>query len=133
MLNNIKSKIVFGKIFNHLKMKIRMKIVKYNKNLLNKLDISIKNFQELGPFKEFKKIFNLNDEIEDITKLNLKKKVENVEALKYFNQINFFNLKELYLNKNKLKEINLLANAKFIQLEILNLSGNELTDIKLII
>ena len=132
-MNNIKSKIVFGKIFYYLKMKIRMKIVKYKKNLLNKLDISIKNFQELGPFKEFKKIFNLNDEIEDITKLNLKKKVENVEALKYFNQINFFNLKELYLNKNKLKEINLLANAKFIQLEILNLSGNELTDIKLII
>ena len=129
MLNNIKSKIILEKIFNCMKKKIKMKILKCNKVLLNKLNISIKDFKETEVFKEFKKTFNEKDDIEDITKLNLKKKIKNIEAFKYFNQINFFNLKELYLNKNNLKEINLLSNAKFIQLEILNLGENKLADI----
>ena len=76
-----------------MKKKIKMKILKCNKVLLNKLNISIKDFKETEVFKEFKKTFNEKDDIEDITKLNLKKKIKNIEAFKYFNQINFLNLK----------------------------------------
>ena len=42
----IKSKYFIEKIFDNLKRKISLKIMKYNKKILNKLNISIKDYKE---------------------------------------------------------------------------------------
>ena len=46
ILLHIKSKYFIEKIFDNLKRKISLKIMKYNKKILNKLNISIKDYKE---------------------------------------------------------------------------------------
>ena len=42
----IKSKIILKKIFKNIENKIWLKTIKYNKNLQNKLDISIEDYKK---------------------------------------------------------------------------------------
>ena len=60
----IKSKIILKKIFKNIENKIWLKTIKYNKNLQNKLDISIEDYKkynqiefEIEPNNKFDKIF----------------------------------------------------------------------------
>ena len=50
------------------------------------------------------------------------------EGLKDLCQIEFKELKELYLYENNISDIKVLENVKFEKLEILNLSYNEISD-----
>ena len=44
ILNNIKSEYTIKIIFSHLDEKIKLKSIKYNKNLQSKIGISLKNY-----------------------------------------------------------------------------------------
>ena len=46
ILGNIKSKYILQKILNNLEMKKVFNIVKYNKNIKNRLDITINDYEE---------------------------------------------------------------------------------------
>ena len=64
MIDNIKSKIILKIIMEHIRPKLKLKIIKNNKKLINRLNLSIKDFQR---FEKIKKInikygLHLNDE-----------------------------------------------------------------------
>ena len=64
MLNIIRSKKILNIIFQKLKKRIKLNIVKYNKKMLDKLNINSKDFQEFKLLDDLNKKFNL--EIKDI-------------------------------------------------------------------
>ena len=62
------------KIFTNVKNKRKLKIVKYNKRILKKLNITKGNFKAYEIFKEFNEKYGLNIEDINIKELNLNKK-----------------------------------------------------------
>jgi len=51
MLNNIRSKKIMKIIFGNLKIRKKLYVIKYNKELLNKLDISKDDFLDFNILK----------------------------------------------------------------------------------
>ena len=58
LFNGIKSNIILKNVFNLLKKITKYSLIKHNKNLLNKLNIQLKDFQEYKSLKAFKKNIN---------------------------------------------------------------------------
>ena len=74
MLKNIKSNPILIVIFNNVKNKRKLKIVKYNERMMNRLNITKANFQEYEILKEFNNKYETNIEDIDIKKLKLYRK-----------------------------------------------------------
>ena len=79
MLNDIKSKYILFIIFDTIKNRSKLNIIKYNKFLLDKLNITKKDFKVYELLKEFNKEFNLNIRDIDIEELDLNKKNIEIE------------------------------------------------------
>ena len=126
MLANIKCKYLLEIIFNNLRKRLKLKIVKYNKRFLEKLDLDIKEFQKYKLLKEINEKLNLNIKDIDINDLDLTDKKLNDDALKYLDKIEFENLRVLNLSKNKIIEIKLLLKYNWNKLD---LSNNMISDI----
>ena len=60
MLNKIRSKLILNIIFEKLKTRVKLKILKYNKQLLSRLNISQKDFEDFNILKEFNEKFKFN-------------------------------------------------------------------------
>ena len=95
-----------------------------NKN--NKINNDIKeinivnNLKNKNVLEEFNKKYNLNIKDIYISNLDLSlKKIDNA-GLELLSKINFKNLKELNLSHNNISDIKILEKVKFEQLEILN-------------
>ena len=94
-LENIKSTYILSKILGHFKKEKALKIIKYNKNVQNKLNITIDDFKEISQTKiivipcenKFGKFINIFD-----------KKMEKYYHI-YFND-NKEEIKRNYLNEN---------------------------------
>ena len=99
MLKEIKSRLILKHIFGNIKKKLKLKIIKLNKNLMDKLNIGIKDFKIYQLLKEFNKAFNQNIKDNDIEKLVIKdENGENINRVIYYiAQIGFHELKELSL------------------------------------
>ena len=82
MLDNIKSKLIMSKIFSYLKNKRKLIISKINKSLLNRLNISKKDFQIYQELKDFNSKYNTTLEDIDIKKIYLYEKQIGNEGLK---------------------------------------------------
>ena len=82
--------------------------------------------------KEFNKKYNVNIKDDKIEILNLRWKEIGNEGLRDLCQIEFKELKEINLHKNKISDIEVLKNAKFVKLEILNLGQNSISDISIL-
>ena len=126
MLVNIKSKYLLEIIFNNLRKKLKLNLVKYNKNFLQKLGIDIKDFQKYKLLKEINEKLMLNIKDIDINYLDLSEKKLNDNALEYFDKIEFENLKVINLSNNKIKDIKSFIKYK---LDKLDLSQNMISDI----
>ena len=74
MLDNIKSKLIMNKIFAYLKNKRKLIISKINKSLLNRLNISKKDFQIYQELKDFNSKYNTTLKDIDIKKIYLYEK-----------------------------------------------------------
>ena len=79
-----------------------MNIIKYNKIVRNKLNISKEYFERFKRLKEFNIKYNKNIEDIDIEELNLSQKYIRKEELQYLVAIQFKELKVLNLNWNNL-------------------------------
>ena len=66
MFENIKNKYILEMIFQCLKHKRKLKIIKTNKKMLDKLEITIKDFQVYETLKKFNEKFSSNIEDLDI-------------------------------------------------------------------
>ena len=108
MLDNVKNKYMLKKIFENIKTKRKLNIIKYNKRIKIKLNINKEDFEVYTTLKDFNNKYNINIEDIDIKELNLSKRYIGMEGLKYLVKIKFKGLKELNLNKNEIKDINIL-------------------------
>ena len=108
MLDNVKSKYIVKEIFENIKNKRKLNIIKYNKKIMIKLDINKKDFEIYITLKEFNNKYNINIEDIDIKELNLSNRNIGNEGLKDLVKINFNNLELLYLSENEISDINIL-------------------------
>ena len=132
MLRKIRSKKILGIIFENLKKRVELKILKYNKKLLYKLNLSNKDFENFIYLKEFNNKYDLNLKDIEIKKLNLENKRLGNNIFEDLANMNFNYLNELNLNTNNITDLNNLTNAKFDKLEIFNLNMNEVRDISIL-
>ena len=155
MFNYIKSKVVKNLILNKLQKRIKLKLLKYNKKLMELLNITKKDFNEFVELKELSKELKIDIKDFEIAQLDLSNKNIDDKKLEYFlekfqlfqllKELNLGNnnitsldkfekksldkLEILNLNNNKLSEINTLTTDIFKGLKVLNLGGNEIKDI----
>ena len=126
MLNNIKSNLVLKIVFRHLKKRKKLPILKYNKNLKNKLKIQLKDYQEYLSLKAFNEKYQTKFENTNIEKLKIVGEYHHPliddEGLKDIIKMEFTELKELILSHNKITDLEPLLNMKFEKLEVLTLS-----------
>ena len=132
MLNNIRSRKILNIILGTLKKRIELKLLKYNKKIMNKLNINKENFESYYPLKNFNNKYEINIENIDINELNLNGRYIGNEGLKGLNKIKFKELKELYLCGNEISNINILEKVNFKGLKVLNLSKNKISDINIL-
>ena len=128
----IKSKYILNRIIGQLKKRIELKLVKYNKILINKLNVTKGDFENFKSLKEMNQKFNLDIKDIEINELNLESKHLGNEILEYLIKIEFKELKEIDLSGNNISDIKLLEKAKFEKLEILILGGNGISDINIL-
>ena len=129
MLDNIKNKYLLGFIFENIRKRLKLKILKYNKNLMNKLNINIDDFKQFKLLKEINQELNLNIEDIELVSLDLNYKNLNDDKLKTLDKIEFINLKKLYLNNNKITSFKTFDKYS---LEILDLGNNKISDINVL-
>ena len=131
MLNNIKSILILKKIIENLQKQKELKIIKYNKKLSTKLNITIKDFEE-PLIKRLNKNYNLNIKNADIKELILTDRSSINKILECVCKIEFKNLD--YLNINKCNQLNIrfLEKCNFPKLEVLNLRSDEISDISIL-
>ena len=132
MLDNVKSKYIINEIFETIKNKRKLNIIKYNKRIKFRLSINKEHFDNYIKLNEFNNKYNTN--IEDINnkELNLENKRIGNEGLKSLFKIEFKELKELNLSYNEISDINILEKVKFKELKVLNLINNKISDIKVL-
>ena len=81
---------------------------------------------------EINKKFHLNIKDFNVTEIDLNDKIIGNEGLKYICQdMNFQNLKKLYLNGNKITDIKALEKANFEKLEVLDIGLNNIYNINI--
>ena len=132
MLNKVKSLKILNIILGILKKRIELKILKYNKKIMNKLKIKKEDFEQFILLKELNFKFNLDIKDIDINELDLEDMNLDNDIIEYFNKIKFKNLKVLNLIKNNISDINEFENCKLNQLEKLGLGSNKIQNIDIL-
>ena len=122
MFKKIRSTYILKDIFAFLKKRKKLNLLKYNKNLRNKLDIKKKDYQEFLILNDFNIKFNLNIRNIELEELTLRNKNLGNDILILFKKIRFDELKVLDLGANMISDIEILENAKLPKLESLDLS-----------
>ena len=128
MLDNVKSKYIVKEIFENIKNKRKLNIIKYNKRIMIKSDINKKDFEIYITLKEFNNKYNINIEDIDIKELNLSNRYVGNEDLKDLVKINFNKLEELDLRFNNISDINILEKVNFKKLKKLYLNKNPINE-----
>ena len=131
MLDNVKSKYIVKEIFENIKIKRKLNIIRYNKIIQVKLNINKEDFEAYITLKNFNNKYNINIEDLDIKELNLSKRFIGNEGLKDLVKIKFKDLKELNLRGNKISYINILEKVNFKELKELDISYNGISDINI--
>ena len=121
MLNKVKSIMILKIIVGALKKRIELKLFKYNKKMINKLNIEKEDFEQFKLLKEMNLKFNLDIKDIEIKELNLENKNLGNDILEYLTKIKFNTLKVLKLRNNNISDIKGLENAKFAKLEKLRI------------
>ena len=122
----IKNKYILNRVFSYLKYGLKLKILKHNKHLMNKLNISIKDFENFQLIKELNQKYNIDIQDIDVEELNLNLKGKINEAINIITQLKLEELKVLDLTQNELGNIDFLPQFMCKNLEILNLQQNRL-------
>ena len=126
MLKTIKSNFIIKTIFKNIHNKIKLKIIKYNKYMIRRLDIKTEDFKIYETLKEFNEKLKLNIIDIDIKELYLKYKNVGTKELEILKNVNFKELKELDLSHNEISDIKVLENVNFK--ELIDLSHNQISE-----
>ena len=131
MLDNAKSIFIINKIFTNLRNKKKLNIIKYNKRLLNKLNITKEDFNMYLMLKIFNTKYKTKLEDIEIKEINLDGIIKN-EALKDLCEIKFKRVYKLSLCENAIWDINSLEKLNLKNLKILKLRYNSISDISVL-
>ena len=142
-LKNIKSKYILMKIFDNLKEKRLLKLINYNKNLQNKLDIGINNYKkyheeieieiipnEKGDFRDLVYVGDiyttrpyyhvyLNDQKEETENISFEK-TDNIKKIKIIIDKEIKSLDNLFCCRDYMKKLTFI---KFYRKDIENMSN----------
>ena len=129
MLDGIKSQMIINSVFRHIKQKKKLKIALYNKILLKRLNITIKDLEDFKFLKEFNSKFNTNIEDINISIIDLTQKNLNNDIFEYLRNIRPTQTKELLLSNNNISDIKTPKNVNFEKSEKPLSNNNKLTDI----
>ena len=129
MLNKVRSIKILNIILVTLKKRIELKLLKYNKKIMNKLNINKEDFEQFILLKEMNLKFSLDIKDIDIKELDLRNKALEIDIIDYLTKIKFNKLKALNFEKNKISDIRGLENVKFEKLEELYLGENNISNI----
>ena len=132
MLDNVKSKFIFKEIFEKIKNKRKLNIIKYNKRIKIGLNINKEYYEIYINLKEFNNKYNTNIDDIDIKELNLSMRNLGNERLKDLVKIKFKELNKFYLSENEISDINILEKVDFKELNILDLSWNIISDVNVL-
>ena len=97
MLDNVKSKYIIKEILVKIKNKRKLKIIKYNKRIKDKLNINKEDYEIYITLKEFNIKYYTNIDDIDIKELNLNNRRIGNEGLKDLVKIKFKELNKLDL------------------------------------
>ena len=97
MLDNVKSKYILNEIFEKIKNKRKLIIIKYNKRIKIRLNIDKEDFEIYINLHEFNSKYSTNIEDIDIKELNLSNRYIGNEGLKNLVKIKFKQLNKLDL------------------------------------
>ena len=89
MLNKVRSIKILDIILGALKKRIELKLFKYNKKMINKLNITKKDFYQFTLLKIMSLKFNLDIKDIDIKELNLENKNLDNDIIDYLAKIKF--------------------------------------------
>ena len=131
MLDNVKSTNILKIIFEYIRNKKKLKIIRLNKRIKERLNITKEDYKTYEFLKEFNLRNNLNIEDINIKELDLKEKYIGNEGFEYLNKIKFNQLNKLNLYWNYISDISILAKENYKELKELNLSKNEISDISI--
>ena len=132
-----------------------MNIIKYNKKILDKLNITKKDYKVYKTLKKFNKETGLNIDDIDIKELEIRSiydtqlellneiPFKDLTKLNLFNILFFFDikilekvksekLKILILSKNNISDIEVLENVNFKELKVLDLNYKKISDISVL-
>ena len=129
MLNDIKSNEILKLIFQKMKNKRKLKVIKRNKKIINRLNVTKDDFKAYETLKQLTKKFELkiNDiDIDCLQLINKGVKNEDLEYLKIFKE-----LKVLNISWNKISNIDIFEKLNLKKLNKLILSDNKISDINI--
>ena len=132
MLDKVRSKYVIGKIFDKIKNKRKLNILKYNKRILYRLNINKEDFEIYKTLKEFNNKYKTNIEDIDIKELKITCEFIKNDVLRDLVKINLKEFRELDLICINISDINILERANFTKLNTLNLNRNKISDINIL-
>ena len=105
MLDNVKSEYIVKEIFKKIKNKRKLNIIKYNKRIKNRLNISKDDFEIYINLKEFNIKYKTNIEDIDIKEINLCFYSEISDILK-LEKAGFNKLEILIMKDNEISDVN---------------------------
>ena len=108
-----------------LEKKRKLNILKYNKEIMNRLNIQKNDFEDFILLKEFNEKYNLNIKDLEIDELNLSCKKCGDEIFEDLNKCKLNKLKKINLYSNNIYDI---SNFKMEKLEILDLGHNKISN-----
>ena len=132
MLDDIRSYYILKRIFNNLKKRRTLRLLRNSKNLQNKLNITKKDFLEFVALKKLNKKYHIKIKDFDIEQLNLIGGSFPNDILEDICKNNFKELKKLDLSENIISDIKELKKAKFEKLESLNFMDNAIYNIDIL-
>ncbi len=126
MLKKIRSNLIMKTIFKNIHNKIKLKIIKYNKYMIKRLDIKTEDYKIYELLKEFNEKLELNIKDIDIKELNLQNKNIGNKELELLKNLNFKELEILNLSFNQISDIKVLEKVNFKELKELDLRYNNI-------
>ena len=102
MLDNVERNNILKEIFDKIKNKRKLNIIKYNKRIKVKLGITKENFEVYIILREFNNKYKTNIEDIDIKEINLSSRFIGNKELKDLVKIKFKKLEVLNLDENEI-------------------------------
>ena len=87
MLNKIRSVYIINEIFKNLRNKRKLNLIKYNKEIMNHLNITKEDFKAYEVLEQFNNKYNTDIEDIEIDELDLNKSNLSNEGLKYLRMV----------------------------------------------